>query len=280
MPPIAQQMCFYLIVLLAITPESLTSPVQEDKGHVPFERSTATNRDWQSPLTSQRSPSLSDKADITTNRLEQEIFEFLGENGYEVARTSVQTYTTGTSTDKDSLEKELEEFIAAIEEEDEADRHKSENTALKDLTSEAIELESLASSRTDNPPTYEVSKGTEKDVTSTSKPVFENSGPDDVSSEPVSTLGESSIISTKLVLIVGVTAAALLLILLVAVLLYWYRPKPSQKNKMLFNPECNRWDPQLLRPTQKNIDAFMFGTPIPSISEMIKYQDDNTSLSN
>lgn len=84
-----------------------------------------------------------------------------------------------------------------------------------------------------------------------------------------------SLIDTKVILIIGATAAGLLVVLMIFVLVNLARPKSPKGCGLYLNSDLNRWDPQLLRPSQKSIDTFIFGTPIPSISEMIKAQDDD-----
>ncbi|XP_059161159.1 uncharacterized protein LOC131944507 [Physella acuta] len=74
----------------------------------------------------------------------------------------------------------------------------------------------------------------------------------------------------QMLLFISITSAFLLLIIIVVVILACMRCQKKKKDLSL-NKEFNRWDPQLLRPSQPSIDAFIFGSPIPTVAEMIKF---------
>ncbi|KAH9515469.1 hypothetical protein Btru_014575 [Bulinus truncatus] len=73
-----------------------------------------------------------------------------------------------------------------------------------------------------------------------------------------------------IVVIVSVSTVVVLVIVAVTTRLLYKRCRQSSHKQMMLNNDFNRWDPQLLRPSQKSINAFYFGTPIPSVTEMIK----------
>lgn len=90
--------------------------------------------------------------------------------------------------------------------------------------------------------------------------------PPEASVEAVSTLFD-----TMIPLAIGAAAAGLLVIFLVVLVLFLcYSKRKNAKKDLTLNKDLNRWDPQLLRPSKENIDAFYFGPPIPSVAEMIK----------
>uniref|UniRef100_A0A0B7AC59 Uncharacterized protein n=1 Tax=Arion vulgaris TaxID=1028688 RepID=A0A0B7AC59_9EUPU len=91
--------------------------------------------------------------------------------------------------------------------------------------------------------------------------------PSDASVESVDT--ESTVIIS---LVIGISAAGLLVVLAVIVVSIYVCCKSGKRGHkdMSLNKDFNRWDPQLLRPTKSSIDAFIFGSPIPSVAEMIK----------
>lgn len=72
-------------------------------------------------------------------------------------------------------------------------------------------------------------------------------------------------------IVIGAASAGLLIVLAMVVVSIFVCCKGDRRKKdMSLNKDLNRWDPQLLRPTKANIEAFIFGTPIPSVAEMIK----------
>uniref|UniRef100_A0A2C9M519 Uncharacterized protein n=1 Tax=Biomphalaria glabrata TaxID=6526 RepID=A0A2C9M519_BIOGL len=75
----------------------------------------------------------------------------------------------------------------------------------------------------------------------------------------------------QLTIILSVSVAVVVLTILTISTCILYRHHRNKKFKrMMLNKEFKRWDPQLLRPSQKNIDAFIWGIPIPTVADMVQ----------
>ncbi|KAK0056998.1 hypothetical protein Bpfe_013650 [Biomphalaria pfeifferi] len=75
----------------------------------------------------------------------------------------------------------------------------------------------------------------------------------------------------QLTIILSVSVAVVVLTILTISTCILYRHHRNKKFKrMMLNKELKRWDPQLLRPSQKNSDAFIWGIPIPTVADMVQ----------
>ncbi|KAK3774881.1 hypothetical protein RRG08_007240 [Elysia crispata] len=278
-----------LFVIVSITS---SNPVSKDKDQQQLNGLT-TEQDWKSPLAITIRPT--HKTATTLSSLEREIIAFMNDFEDENKQTSESSYIlTTVKTPKttpegeDALVDEVIEFMKTAEEEDMTSL-KPQDNLWQDVTRENLELNSLAittshkdisSHSTPQPAamkdfsttrTGQNSAETSSKYSTTSyEPVEKNDTSEVVKMESM----QETIIDTKIILIIGAIAAGLLVVLMVVVLFAIFCCPKSSKNKgMYLNSDFNRWDPQLLRPSQKSVDTFIFGTPIPSISEMIKAQE-------
>ena len=267
-----------LFVIVSITS---SSPISEGKDQ--FQSVSPTDPkpplDWTPPLaTTDLPPANVKQADPTLKSLERQIIDLItyldggADDQTDEKPSTPATVLESASPEEESqqaLVDEVKEFLKQAEQED-LTSPKPQDGSWKDSTDEALTSKDLAATST-------TVKTEVEGVFSTTATTTSERDIAVIESAQVKSLG--TLIDTKLILIIGVTAAVLLVVLLVVVLIYMFRPKPSKNKGLFLNSDFNRWDPQLLRPTQKSIDNFVFGTPIPSISEMIKAQESSESSS-
>ncbi|CAL1527633.1 unnamed protein product [Lymnaea stagnalis] len=99
-----------------------------------------------------------------------------------------------------------------------------------------------------------------------------------VSSPPPFTPAKVAVVSTSYYtpVLIAICVLAVLIVLVTAALMW--KCSNRRRKDMSLNKDFNRWDPQLLRPTKADMDAFMFGSPLPSVSEMIKQSATGVSM--
>ncbi|RUS84763.1 hypothetical protein EGW08_007447 [Elysia chlorotica] len=276
-----------LTTLLVIVSLTSSNPVTEGKDqpqqYSHYSRSSTPGQNWESPLVSTLLPRSTHKVDPTLSSLEVEIIAFMEkldaedeqmretENQY-ILKTTEQTAQNSPAA-IDALIDEVNKFMQ------EADQEHMSSTTPQDDAAQTIpkgiqvHRTSQAAESTDFSTSNSAASNSKSSTTTQYEPDTQNYNDESMDIEPMKK--EESIIDTKIILIIGASAAGLLVVLMLVVILYLCYPKSSKSKGMYLNADFNRWDPQLLRPSQKSIDTFIFGTPIPSISEMIKAQEYN-----